>query len=520
LRSNPTDLAFQAQYKKCTGQWRQLICSYELDREMHIIESNNVGTFYRYVNKRIAYRPSIGVLTDSTGKFVVSDIEKANVLNEYFASVGTVGNNITPVCPVDVGPDKTLDTVEFNVVNVMFSINKLKPNLSSGHDSFPPLMFKRLKHCLAEPLATIFTQLLSVAFVPEEWKKAIITPVFKKGAPGTASNYRPISLTCVPCKIMERVIVQQMYRHFSDNRILHHAQHGFVKGRSTCTNLLECLNDWTLSLQYRRGVTVAYIDFSKAFDTVSHEKLFIRLKSYGITGSLLNWLRNLLTGRTHQTKVGIAMSDTAKLLSGVIQGSGIGPLFFLCYINELVVLLEKYGVCVKMFADDAKMYAEIVNVCDHNKLQLALDKLVDWSELWQLTVSIDKCCILNIGSIPSCIPDPPNYCINGCVLPVVSSCRDLGVTMSCDLSPREHINAIVLKAQQRANIILRCFVSRDATVLLRAFIVYVRPLVEYNCVVWSPYLKQDIERIERVQRRFTKRMPGLKNYAYADRLEL
>jgi len=130
----------------------------------------------------------------------------------------------------------------------------------------------------------VYTQLLSVTAVPAEWKRAIITPVFKKGPGGNVRNYRPISLTCVPSKVMERVIARQISDHLMSNNILHHAQHGFCKGRSTTTNLLGSLNNWTLAIQYKHSVKIAYVDFSKAFDTVSHNKLFMRLASYGIAG--------------------------------------------------------------------------------------------------------------------------------------------------------------------------------------------------------------------------------------------
>jgi len=518
LQTDPDNPAIRAQYKEIANEWGWQVRNCEKQSEMRIIESDNLGSFYRYVNKRISYRTDIAALTNNAGGVIVDNVQKADMFNEYFASVGTIDNNITPVCNSVVGADKLLETVEFNAGNVLAAMNKLKSNLSSGPDGFPPVMFKRLKYCFAAPLAMLFTQLLSVAAVPEAWKCAVITPVFKKGAAGKVSNYRPISLTCVCSKLMERVIAQCMYRYLSENRILHHAQHGFVKGRSTCTNLLESINDWTVSLQFKRGVTVAYIDFSKAFDTVCHEKLFSRLKSYGIYGNLLQWLKNLFSGRTHRTRVGVSLSAIAKLLSGVIQGSGIGPLMFLTFINELIELMERYGVIIKLFADDAKLYAEIVSITDVYSLQLALDELADWAARWQLTIAIDKCCILNIGKIPPSIAGSANYNINNNVLPVVSSCRDLGIIVSSDLSPRLHINAVVLKAQQRANLILRCFISRDLIVLQRAFIVYVRPLLEFNTVVWSPSLKCDIDNIERVQRRFTKRLPGLRYFSYSERL--
>ncbi len=281
--------------------------------------------------------------------------------------------------------------------------------------------------------------------------------------------------------------------------------------------MLESINDWTLSLQNKHGTSIAYIDFSKAFDTVSHNKLFCRLESYGVSGNLLRWLRNLLQGRSHKTRVGGISSSSCDLISGVVQGSVIGPLLFLTFINELIEILEYYEIKIKMFADDAKLYAQIVSIVDVNKLQSALDALSEWANKWQLSLSIDKCCILNVGHIDSNIP--VNLTLNNNFLPIVNSCRDLGVIVSSDLSPRLHINNIVLKANQRANMILRCFISRDINTLLRAFVVYVRPLLEFNSVVWSPYFKCDIDAVERVQRRFTKRLPGLRFCTYIERLK-
>ena len=368
-----------------------------------------------------------------------------------------------------------------------------------------------------------FTQLMSVGAVPPVWKTAIITPVFKKGTAGNVNNYRPISLTCVPCKIMERIISQKIYQHFINNNVLHHAQHGFLKGRSTCTALLESMNDWTLSVQYKRLTTVIYVDFKKAFDTVSHEKLFIRLASYGVTGALLQWLRNFLTGRTHRTRVGSSLSPETDLISGVIQGSGIGPLLFLTFINELASIMESYGIKIKLFADDSKMYADIIEINDITRLQAALDHLVKWATTWQLQIAIDKCCVLNIGRSHLATSTPlsqPTFTIHGQLLPVVRSCRDLGVIISDNLLPRDHINSIVAKASQRANAIMRCFLCRDTGVLLQAFKVYVRPLLEFCTPVWSPVLKKDITAIEQVQRRFTKRLPTLKELTYSERLHV
>jgi len=151
-------------------------------------------------------------------------------------------------------------------------------------------------------------------------------------------------------------------------------------------------------------------------------------------------------------------------------------------------------VSIKLFADDAKIYAEIIDIRDIETLQRALDLLVKWAELWQLNIAINKCFTLNIGKIPSCVLLSGNeYRTDDCILLSVASCRDLGINVSCDLSTREHVNAIVLKAHQRANMILKCFISKDINVLLRAYYTYVRPILEYNSVVCSPILKCEID---------------------------
>jgi len=178
---------------------------------------------------------------------------------------------------------------------------------------------------------------------------------------------------------MERVIAQRIYSHLTSNNLLSDAQHGFVKQRSTCTNLLEFVNDWTILVQNKKAVTIAYIDFSRAFDSVSHTKLLARLHSYGIRGDVLKWLQNFLKNRTHQTRVGQCLSVIANLLSGVVQGSGIGSVLFLVYIDELAKLLKSHGIIVKLFADDVKVYLQIVNVSDTVMLQGALDLIVEWA---------------------------------------------------------------------------------------------------------------------------------------------
>ena len=280
LKSRPYDSHIRTEYRLSVCKWRDITRKQILQTEEQIIESNNLGAFYRHVNKRVAHRTDVGIIITDKGDTLDDNRQKAEAFNTYFASVGVADNNILPHITRILDQQDALENICISESDVLFAISRLKNNLSSGPDGFPPALFIRLKSSLAAPLSFIFTQLLSVAEVPDEWKTAIITPVFKKGDAVSVSNYRPISLTCVLSKLMERIISYRLYQHLKAKNVLHAAQHGFIKGRSTCSNLLESLNDWTQYLQSKQQATVIYIDFSKAFDTVSHNKLFAKLHAY------------------------------------------------------------------------------------------------------------------------------------------------------------------------------------------------------------------------------------------------
>jgi len=327
LRRSPIDPKLRTNYRTCVHEWRDLLRSYQCKLEESIIDANNVGAFYRFVNRRISNGHAISAVVEND-RVLTNSHDKASAFNKHFSSVGTMDDGTVPECR-NVNLSSILENIIICESNVLSSINKLKCTLSSGPDNLPPLLFKKLKHCISKPLAMLYTQLLSVSYVPSDWLHATIVPVFKKGAAGNTSNYRPISLTCVLSKILERVLALNIYTHLSANNILHPSQHGFCKRRSTVTNQLECFNDWSMTILSKEQCVVVYIDFSKAFDVVSHAKLIARLNSYGIRGTVLKWIENFLADRTHCTRVDNVLSEIAPLISGVVQGSGIGPLMFL-----------------------------------------------------------------------------------------------------------------------------------------------------------------------------------------------
>jgi len=317
--------------------------------------------------------------------------------------------------------------------------------------------------------------------------------------------------------MMERVVAADMTYYLLTNKLLNASQHGFLSRRSTLTNLLESVNDWTLSIENKLLNRVAYIDFSRAFDSVSHAKLLHKLKSYGIDGVLLEWIADFLSERIHCTRVGNAMSSFRFIRSGVVQGSCLGPLLFIIFINDITDIFTT-GITCKLYADDVKVYTEVKSDDDLCCFQDYLDSVHHWSVVWQLSVSSRKCCTVDIGKRSDV--DNIRRCRLGTEYIDVCECvTDLGVTVDSRLNFTEHITKITRKAHQRANLIHRCFTSKTADLLVKAFITYVRPMLEYNSPVWSPTFKKDVILVESVQRRFTKRIPGMTGLTYHSRLK-
>ena len=515
LRSNPDSDIARASYKLAAAKSRTLIRNYEIKKEQQVIRANNTGDFYKFVNRRLSCKSGIGALRDNTGKLVTDDKQRADMLNSYFSSVGNQDNGTMPDMKCQVESGVHLDSVYFDCTAVMKAMSKLKPNLASGPDGLPPLLFKRLGKHIAKPLALMFGSFFSIHQIPSEWSKSIVTPVFKTGSSSSVANYRPISLTCVACKLMERVISTQMLNYLREHNLISKHQHGFMSRHSTVSNLLESLNDWTLALNNSKGVAIAYIDYAKAFDVVIHNKLLLKLSAYGITGDLIEWIRSFLSGRTQCTRVNESCSEYASIVSGVIQGSVLGPLLFLLYINDVADIFGSNCVS-KLYADDIKLYSVLNNPLDYSDLQSNLNSLQQWSDKWQLSISYKKCNVLYLGK--QGIKPQVDLLLGDNTLPQADSVRDLGVIVDSRLKFDVHINHNVTRANRMANLIHKCFTSRDSFTLMRAFVTYVRPLIEYASCVWSPHSVSQIKKIESVQRRFTKRLLCCRGLRYSERL--
>ena len=230
---------------------------------------------------------------------------------------------------------------------------------------------------MAEHWARLFRSSVDSGSLPSDWRMDEIVPIFKKGSKQVPANYRPVTLTAVPCKILGALVRDQLMEHLTRTKQLSDAQHGFRQKTSCCTQLLETLDEWTSILEEGDSVDALYLDFNKAFNSVPHQRLNLKLRSCGVGGKLLNWVKAFLTGRRQRVSVNDLRSEWAAVTSGVPQGTVLDLLPFVVFVNDLP---GEVSSSVKMFADDTKIYRIVSQASDVHLLQADLNGLIGWSE--------------------------------------------------------------------------------------------------------------------------------------------
>ena len=356
------------------------------------------------------------------------------------------------------------------------------------------------KNCADEiaPILTIIIQKsLDSNQVPTDWKKAIVSPVFKKGDRSKPENYRPISLTSICCKISEHIIVSEMMKHLDKHTILQDSQHGFRKKRSCETQLLVTSHDLASILNRHSQADVAVLDFSKAFDKVPHQPLLEKLKHCNLHPDAVGWISSFLNNRTQNVVVDGFSSKESPVLSGVPQGSVLGPVLFLIFINDIA---DDISSAIRLFADDCLIYREIKNRDDQFALQRDLNKLVEWANTWGMEFNIQKCNVITITNMKKNRLSY-SYKMNNQVIDGIRSSKYLGVTISNKLQWGAHISNISGAANRMLGFMWRNLRQAPKNIKEKAYTSFVRPKLEYCSSIWDPYQKQDIRKLELVQNR-------------------
>ena len=479
----------------------------------------NPKLFHGYIKHRKVGRPSVGPIRTNEGELTDNPV----VMSECFAS--SFSSVYVRSIPRNDCPHQTFSGTISNLLitpaAVAAYLGDLQPNSTMGDDGLHPRLLKSLSNELSLPLSMIFNSSLHTGILPIEWLISIIVPIYKKSRRFDPLNYRPISLTSVPCKVFERMIVKHITNYLESNDLISPHQFGFRSGHSTTDQLLLTYNDLTKAIDEGRTVDLIFFDFSKAFDTVSHVVLLQKLLSLGVSGELLDWINVFLTNRQMKVKVRNSLSSPRQVFSGVPQGSVLGPLLFIVYINFVVSSLScKF----KIFADDIKLYLAFDSLSptheDFSVLQADVDQLVRTSAAWGLKMNSDKCVVIRFAPKSSPLPFSglSPYKIDDEYIKFVTCHSDLGVCVDRSLKFHEHIRRSVAVVGNLTTNLLSCTVCRDPDFLVDLYTTHVRPKLEYASQVWNTGYLSDSSLLERVQRRWTRSIQGFEDLQYPERL--
>lgn len=502
-------------YNRAKREVKSMVRNAKRNEEIRVasIAKVNPKEFFAHVNSRKPIKSCIGLLTDEQGHSISGDIGIAQVLNNFFVTVFT-GENIgdIPIPVIRYDGNTPLTSIVCTVEEVTQKLAKLNRFKSPGPDDILPRVLKEVGAQTVPHLLIIYNKSLELGLVPKDWKLANVTPIFKKGDRECPGNYRPISLTSIVGKMLESIVADRLVEHLDLNGLIGNSQHGFRRHRSCLTNLLEFFHNIFSMYDRTRAVDVLYLDFQKAFDKVPHGRLLAKVRALGVSGIVADWIQNWLFARSQRVVINGKASEWAPVTSGVPQGSVLGPLLFIIYINDIDVgIISK----ISKFADDTKLGANVENSKGVLQIQRDLDEIGNWSEKWQMPFNLDKCSVMHLGH------KNPNadYTLLGRQVASTELEKDLGVLISNDLKFSKQCIEVEKKAQKLLGYIKRQFSYRNKEIVLSLYNALVRPQLEYAVQFWSPSLRKDIDRLERVQARATKLIPSLRNKGYQRRLQ-
>ena len=487
--------------KEAEDKLQQLMYSTKQEYELSLISAGNTKKLYSYLRhlSSNATIPSCIFDPKSTTP-ILTPKDTAEAFNAFFHSTFTISDYKLPPTDQLPTPTKQLHTITIDVDDVSTAIASLDPSKAYGCDDISPRMIQLCSKLLLIPLTNLYQQCIDTASIPSQWKIQKIIPIHKKGDRSIISNYRPISLLCTLSTMLESII----YRKIIDfiRPLLSPHQYGFLTNRSCLMNLLISYSNVLESFNRAHITDAIYLDFAKAFDTLPHAKLLYKLWQFGITGQLWLWFKNYLEERCQFVQINNTHSSLLPVLSGVPQGSVLGPLLFLVYINDLATTVSHSSI--SLFADDTKLMLDIIRSSETN-LQLDLHAVSEWCTQWELNLNLDKCKFLRFTAKQS-DNNTTRYSLNNQIISMEQEICDLGIHISNPLSFQSHYKFICSKAYQSLYMIRRSLQLQTAPILIKKqlYLTLVRSKLTYCSQLWRPYQIKDIITLENVQRRATK----------------
>ena len=421
---------------------------------LHKLNPRDPKKFWKAVKFLSKKSKSVPALTlgDTTA---TTEMEKANLLNTFFHSCFNKSHvPITSSIGLNFNPPSDLICTEEEVLDLLTSLDVSK---SSGPDGISARMLKFTATSITPSVTKLFNQTITQARIPTQWKKSVIVPVPKSSDASTPANYRPISLLPLLSKLLERHIYELILHHLQSNGVLSAFQWGFLERRSTVTALIKCTDDWLKGLEDGQDICAVFFDYRKAFDSVPHRPLIVKLRAIGLDDCIINWIKNYLAERTQVVAVDGVESDPLPVLSGVPQGSVLGPLLFLIYINDLPAVAEDNLAHLNLFADDVLLYHTITCVADYLLLQDVICQIEQWSTENFLSFNSSKCKYMVVSRKKNPLVPYIPLQLFGNALERVDSYRYLGVLLTGDLSWSLQVESVCQKARRILGLLYRRF---------------------------------------------------------------
>ena len=400
----------------------------------------------------------------------------------------------------------------------VLAIEAIPDGAACGPDGVPARMLKKAKIPISRLINKVFQSSLQTGEIPSILKSAYITGIHKGGSRATPGNYRPISLTSHVVKTMERVLRKALVGYLELYNKLDPQQHGSRSGRSTLSQLLQHQDEILSALEEGANLDCIYLDFSKAYDKVDHGILLHKLKAMGISGRIGRWIRNFLLQRKQQVLVSGHKSSISYLRSGVPQGSVLGPMLFLLFIGDIS---KEVSASTLVYVDDSKVKDKVETEEDVCKLQANLDKIYQWEVENNMKFNGDKFQVLRYGRNQD-LKESTCYFTGGMeyVIEEVDNCRDLGVIVENTAKFDLHIEKVCKKVRQKCGWVLRTFYSRDQYFLRHMFNTLFQPHIDYCSQLWTPQEGPQLDKIEKLLKSFTSKIPSVKLLPYWERLKV
>ena len=503
---------------------QQLKVSYDNElkqKELKATEciKQNPKYFFTFAASKSKLKFGIGPFMKD-GEIVNNPKKKADILKDQFESVFSTSPVNEPSAAPQPPRANLTSLQEFNITEeeITKQIKRLRKNAAAGPDNIPAILLKNCGEAIASPICQLWKKSMEVGCIPEILKTGIITPIFKGGDRTKPQNYRPVSLTSHVIKVFENLVRAKIENHLIANNLFNENQHGFRKGRSCISQLLDHYNKIIEDLEKGYRNHVIYLDFAKAFDKVHHTILLQKLQNIGITGKLHLWIKEFLCSRKQSVSVEGHQSEYSEVLSGVPQGSVLGPLLFLIHIGDIDKGIKNNST-ISCFADDTRIMKRITQDSDCQLLQEDLNSIYKWAEENEMQFNDKKFESIYYHPNRRTYADQVYRTTDGTAIEQKSSIRDLGIMMSEDATFTENIETMVKRGKRMAGWALRTFQTRDRTVMLTLYKTLIRPFIEYGCQVWNPHSIGEITKLENVQRAFTRRIDGMEGKNYWQRLK-